>query len=178
MTDIEEFERELESAMEEVAGDSEVAEGAVDGFEGLETAREVVEENGIESTDYIEFQSLMDARGLSRDETREYWDELRSDGTIPSQAQEDDTPTLGPEDALDMLGDVDAEDVESMHLFVVEGCPHCETMKERMSDPIEQGVLNVQNITEDDEAASLAAEHGIDRAPVVAFETEDGFVTV
>lgn len=171
MSDIEEFEEELESALEEeMEGSSESDRG------GREVAREIVEENGIETTDYINFQALMDSRGFSREETKEHWEALRGDGTIVSGeyheeegVEEQEPPTIG-----ELVGDVDPENVEDIHLFVVEGCGNCKKFKEQMKEPIEKGALQVQNITEDDEAVDLAQKWEVDRTPLLVIEREEG----
>lgn len=171
MTDIDQFETELEEEMEEVSGGA--SETSRD---GREVAREIVEENGIESTDYIEFQALMDSRGFTREETKEHWESLREDDTIPSKNSAEEGVMGRDMSAIAGVEDVEPGEVEEIHLFVIEDCPSCEKVKEQMQEPIEEGALTVQNITEDDDALELAQETGIDRSPVLVVETEDEYV--
>jgi hypothetical protein len=61
----------------------------------LETARRVVDEENITTTDYFAFRSAMLENGVDDDGVSEIWDELRDEGAIPSGTRPDQTSESG-----------------------------------------------------------------------------------
>lgn len=174
MVDPDDFEDEVESALDQASGGDSGGGGTAES--AREAAEEIVEAEGIESSDYIVFQSKMDKRGFSRQETKDVWDELRSEQIIPSPNDHEDSNVTENEPEPPELGNVDPADVKELHLFVVEGCPACSKAKEQMSDVIENGDVTLQNIDESDDAADLALEWEIQQAPLLVAEMEDGSI--
>jgi hypothetical protein len=79
-------------------------------------AEQVVEENGITKTEFIEFQAEVGNRGITRDEAQQLWQELKDDGVIGEAEQ---PPPAGRKDRGDVLlvrRGAEASEIATEHL--------------------------------------------------------------
>lgn len=67
---------------------------------------------------------------------------------------------------------------DQAYLVVTTGCPSCKQAEEELSDWIDEGLLEVINIQEDDIAADIVIETGLDQAPAIVIEEDDDFIIV
>lgn len=156
--------------------DAQDAEGGVDPRKAArQIAEEVVETHDISTTDYIVFQSKMDAEGIDRGTTRQLWDELKEDGVIESPG--DDEPEKQDElvESIDGM-DADAGEIGDVYL-TDDGSDQATFVKEMMSRWIEDGSLAVVT-PEDDVYSEIESVLGEPDHPQLVADLQEGFEAV
>jgi glutaredoxin len=160
MVDADTFADELDDAFQQVLSQPDPRE----------VAEKIASEHDISTTDYIQFQSKMDAHGIPRETTKEMWQELKDDGVIDG-ADEIDQERMDPVD----FGDIDPQKIQQLHLFTFENCEFCQKAKEQLAEHIEGGAITVQDIKNDDDAAELSADVNVEEVPSLYAEMESGY---
>lgn len=133
-------------------------------------AERIVDEHDISTTDYITYQSKMDAENVPRETTKDMWDKLKAEGMIDG-ADDIDQDELGSVE----LADIDPAAVQELHLFTFSECQFCAKAKERLREQIDAGDVTLQEIDGDDDAAALAEELEVRQVPLLVAETQDGY---
>lgn len=146
-----------DSALDEFAG-SVMEEADLGDDLGIEEeVREEVEDRIESALEHVDFPSG-DGQGQP---------DAEPEPTPPPQPSESLSDPAG--DVLDIVGDP----IEA-NLITTTGCPSCATVKDELSDMVDDGTLRVLNIQEDGEAADIAMEEGIKQAPTLVVDGSDG----
>lgn len=83
-------------------------------------------------------------------------------------------PALPVPETVDELEE-ELRNAERVHLLVTTGCPTCNQVKEELSDWIDEGLVEVQNVQESDLAADIVLETGLDALPALVMENDGEF---
>lgn len=148
------------------------------GSSAVETARRIVSEEGITSTDYIVFRTSMLGEDFDDDTIQEVWADLRDEGAIGSggggeqPAESSDsgggTVTVGGEE-------VDVGAVDGIYMLTTTGCAGCQMAKDQLEGLIEDDLVEPINIQESDLAADVAVDLEITATPTMVVEVDGEF---
>lgn len=108
------------------------------------------------------------------------WNLLKEAGDAPQGGTDDDAEetdlddpdrmpaTPGPETVDELEEELRAAD--QVYLIVTTGCPSCAQAKERLSDWIDEGVVQVEDVQESDKAADIVLETNLEALPALVIE--------
>jgi hypothetical protein len=140
----------------------------------VDIGREIAQEHEITKYDFITFRSMITDEGATDEQASEIWDRLREEDVI-AEGTVDDAPRGGHPPAHEELG-VDPDEVDRMVLLTEAGCPACQEAKDRLSEWIDDGLVEVHDIQESDEGVDIAMEEGIEGVPALLVDTGEEFI--